>query len=127
MAPTTGGRRLGGCIGPMHDSQRKSKCSAKRPGKRFAQKRASFLVEPLEGRTLLAGAPWSVQDQLIGLDRSTQNYPTLTGSGETVAIIDRGVDYNHPELGWGFGPGHKIIDGYDFQDNSGDVFPYDGD
>ena len=88
---------------------------------------ASFSMEPLESRQLLSAAPWSVQDQLVGLDQATQNYPNLTGAGETVAIIDRGVDYNHPELGGGFGPGFKIVAGYNFQDNNGDVFPYDND
>src|SRR5438552_3391964 len=88
--------------------------------------RASFGVEPLEPRRMLA-VTWGAQDQLIGLDRAAQNYPWLTGAGETVAIIDRGVDYNHPDLGGGFGAGFKIIDGYDFQDGRTDVFPYDGD
>ena len=88
---------------------------------------ASFSMQPLESRRLLSAGPWSVQDQLIGLDQATQNYPNLTGTGETVAIIDRGVDYNHPELGGGFGPGFKIVAGYNFQDNNGDVFPYDND
>jgi hypothetical protein len=86
----------------------------------------SFGVEPLESRQLMTAVPWSPQDQAIALDQATQNYPAITGNGETVAIIDRGVDYNHPDLGGGFGPGHKVIDGYDFQDNTGDVFPYDG-
>ncbi len=36
----------------------------------------------------------------------------------TVAVIDTGVDYNNPALGGGFGPGAKVIAGYDFSDNS---------
>ena len=36
----------------------------------------------------------------------------------TVAVIDTGVDYNNPALGGGFGPGAKVIAGYDFADNS---------
>ncbi len=36
----------------------------------------------------------------------------------TVAVIDTGVDYNNPALGGGFGPGDKVIAGYDFADNS---------
>ena len=27
--------------------------------------------------------------------------------------IDSGVDYGHPNLGGGFGPGYKVIGGYD--------------
>lgn len=32
----------------------------------------------------------------------------LTGNGTLIAIIDTGVDYNHPALGGGFGPNYKI-------------------
>ncbi|KAG8734128.1 hypothetical protein FRC11_011391 [Ceratobasidium sp. 423] len=38
----------------------------------------------------------------------------IYGKGITIGIIDTGVDYNHPALGAGFGPGHKIVGGYDF-------------
>jgi hypothetical protein len=31
-----------------------------------------------------------------------------------ILISDSGVDYTHPALGGGFGPGHKIAQGYDF-------------
>ncbi|GJE92794.1 peptidase S8 family domain-containing protein [Phanerochaete sordida] len=37
----------------------------------------------------------------------------LTGTGIKIGIIDTGVDYNHPFLGGGIGPGHKIVGGYD--------------
>ncbi|CAE7233221.1 unnamed protein product [Rhizoctonia solani] len=37
-----------------------------------------------------------------------------TGKGIKIGIIDSGVDYNHPALGGGMGPGKKIIGGYDF-------------
>ncbi|EJD40096.1 subtilisin-like protein [Auricularia subglabra TFB-10046 SS5] len=37
----------------------------------------------------------------------------LKGKGIQVAIIDSGVDYTHPALGGGFGPGFKIAGGYD--------------
>jgi len=35
------------------------------------------------------------------------------GSGIIVAIIDSGVDYTHPALGGGFGPGFKFESGWD--------------
>ncbi|CAE7144667.1 unnamed protein product [Rhizoctonia solani] len=38
----------------------------------------------------------------------------LTGKGIKIGIIDSGVDYTHPSLGGKFGPGNKIIGGYDF-------------
>lgn len=36
------------------------------------------------------------------------------GKGVTIGIIDTGVDYRHPSLGGGFGPGFKVTSGYDF-------------
>ncbi|KEY74466.1 hypothetical protein S7711_04502 [Stachybotrys chartarum IBT 7711] len=35
------------------------------------------------------------------------------GKGVKVAVVDTGVDYSHPALGGGFGPGHKVSGGYD--------------
>lgn len=42
------------------------------------------------------------------------------GEGVIVAVIDTGVDYGHPALGGGFGPGFKVIGGYDFANDDGD-------
>ena len=38
----------------------------------------------------------------------------LTGQGQTVAVIDTGIDYNHTALGQGFGPDYTVVGGYDF-------------
>jgi len=38
----------------------------------------------------------------------------ITGTGQTVCIIDTGVNYSHPDLGGCFGAGCKVIAGYDF-------------
>ncbi|KAL0089614.1 peptidase S8/S53 domain-containing protein [Phycomyces blakesleeanus] len=43
----------------------------------------------------------------------------LTGKGVVVGIIDSGIDYTHPSLGGGFGPGFKVQFGADL---SGDFF-----
>jgi len=43
-----------------------------------------------------------------------------TGEGITVAIIDTGIDYTHPDLGGCFGPGCKVVDGYDFVNDDSD-------
>ena len=40
------------------------------------------------------------------------------GEGEVVAVVDTGIDYNDPDLGGGFGPGYKVVAGYDFVNNS---------
>lgn len=38
----------------------------------------------------------------------------LTGRGIRVAVIDSGIDYDHPDLGGCFGPGCRVEVGYDF-------------
>src|SRR5687768_16428506 len=42
------------------------------------------------------------------------------GAGVVVAIIDSGIDYMHPALGGGIGPGRKVAGGYDFVNGDGD-------
>lgn len=44
----------------------------------------------------------------------------LTGYGESICIIDTGVDYNNPSLGGCFGAGCKVVDGYDFVNGDND-------
>ncbi|EXJ85334.1 hypothetical protein A1O1_05698 [Capronia coronata CBS 617.96] len=47
------------------------------------------------------------------------------GKDVIVAIVDSGVDYTHPSLGGGFGPGYKIDKGYDLVGDEYDVgLPY---
>ena len=41
----------------------------------------------------------------------------ITGKGITIAILDTGIDYTHPDLGGCFGPTCKVIGGYDFINN----------
>ncbi|KAI7893855.1 peptidase S8/S53 domain-containing protein [Mucor mucedo] len=48
----------------------------------------------------------------------------LRGEGVFIGIIDTGVDYTHPALGGGFGPGFKIEAGYDLV---GDNYTANGD
>jgi hypothetical protein len=47
----------------------------------------------------------------------------LNGAGQTVAIIDSGIAYDHPALGGGFGAGSRVVGGWDFAEN--DANPYD--
>jgi hypothetical protein len=77
-------------------------------------------MESLEGRQLLSGEPWGAQAKLIAQDLAVANYPTLTGAGQTIAVIDSGVDYKHPSLGGGIGSSYKVVAGYDFVSNDAD-------
>ena len=43
-----------------------------------------------------------------------QNELGLTGQGVRVAIMDTGIDYDHPDLGGCFGPGCRVEQGWDF-------------
>ncbi len=45
---------------------------------------------------------------------------SVIGEGVTVAIIDSGVDYTHPDLGGCFGIGCKVVGGYDFVNDDED-------
>jgi len=55
-----------------------------------------------------------------------QAQTNITGKGQTVCIIDSGVDYNHPDLGGGIGPGFKVLGGYDFVNNDPDPIDDNG-
>jgi subtilisin family serine protease len=43
----------------------------------------------------------------------------IKGKGVKIAIIDTGVDYNHPALGGGFGPGKKVAFGRNYVTDDG--------
>ena len=45
------------------------------------------------------------------------------GTGQTVAVIDSGIAWDHYALGGGFGENHRVVGGWDFAEN--DANPYD--
>jgi hypothetical protein len=83
-----------------------------------AKRPVKLIVESLENRLAPAGDFRSV----IGLDAVQNLYP-YQGQGYSIAILDTGIDYNHPALGGGFGAGKRVIAGYDFINN--DANPMD--
>ncbi|MCK4550553.1 MAG: S8 family serine peptidase [Candidatus Aenigmarchaeota archaeon] len=44
----------------------------------------------------------------------------ITGKGETVCVIDTGIDYTHPDLGGCLGVTCKVVGGYDYVNNDSD-------
>lgn len=58
-------------------------------------------------------------DPLIGASLTRSTYG-VDGSGMTVAVIDTGVDYRNPALGSNYGPGAKVIAGYNFVTDTAD-------
>ena len=63
----------------------------------------------------------SVND-LTGLTQARNDYGLL-GYGQTVAVIDSGIAWDHASLGGGYGSSYRVVGGYDFAEN--DASPYD--
>ncbi|HEY8474336.1 MAG TPA: S8 family serine peptidase [Natronosporangium sp.] len=91
---------------------------AELPGVRAVHPDTSYSVA-LEHSVPLVGAPevWQLTDP---------SGKRVTGTGVTVAIVDTGVDYRHPDLGGGFGEGHKVVAGYDFVNDDPDPLDDNG-
>jgi type VI secretion system secreted protein VgrG len=87
---------------------------------RHTARPATISAKPLErpAGTVVTGTPTPF-DPIIGAAATRSTYG-VTGTGLTVAVIDTGVDYNNPALGGSFGPGSKVIAGYDFASGSAD-------
>jgi subtilisin family serine protease len=83
-------------------------------------------LEQVESRTLFTTDIWGAAPSLVSLDDLDTNSPLLLGTGQTVAVIDTGIDYTHPSLGGGFGAGYKVIGGYDFYEQDTDPLDTDG-
>ncbi|MEO6434528.1 MAG: S8 family serine peptidase [Tepidisphaeraceae bacterium] len=96
---------------------------------------AAARMESLEARRLFAAphaaaaipvsapAPWGGIPRLIRQDKAFNDFATINGTGTSVAVIDTGINYDHPNLGGGFGPGFKVVGGWDFVDD--DANPMD--
>lgn len=71
------------------------------------------VVWRLDGDAYNIFTPWTAIHNMTGVNNV--HAKGITGSDTVIAIIDSGVDYTHDALGGdGFGPGHKVIGGYDF-------------
>ena len=82
------------------------------PRVRFVEEDEVWHVHTLQGRALIGA------DALYDLG--------FSGAGGSVAVIDTGVDYNHPALGGGPIPNGKVVYGKDTAANDGDPMDCDG-
>jgi len=89
---------------------------AERTNPKASQNVAAPPVLEKPAGTVEVGAT-TAYDPIIGAGAARAAY-NVDGSGMTVAVIDTGVDYNNPALGGGFGPGYKVVAGYDFADGT---------
>jgi subtilisin family serine protease len=65
----------------------------------------------------------SAAHTMTGWDQVQQQFG-LTGKGQTVAVIDSGIAWDHVALGKGFGSGYRVVGGWDFTEEN-DGRPYD--
>lgn len=86
------------------------------------QSRRLLSVEILEDRI----TPTGNLQSLLGLNQLQAAFPTVTGAGETVALLDTGINYNLPSLGGGIGPGYRVVYGYNFVNNTTDALDDNG-
>jgi len=56
----------------------------------------------------------------IGVPAMRTSYPFITGRGQTVAVIDTGIDYTHSALS------SRYVTGYDFANGDSDPMDHDG-
>src|SRR6266545_2864160 len=87
--------------------------AASRLGKLEGVKAVFPVLEVTRGPIESAGPELVHALAMTGADIA-QDELGLSGAGVKVAVIDTGIDYDHPDLGGGFGPGHRVVTGYDF-------------
>lgn len=81
-------------------------------------------LETLEPRRLMAhhhvvlSTQWVPYAQAVHQNDAVNDYPAVNGAGVTVAVIDRGIDYNEPLLGGGIGKRRTVLTGVNFRDKS---------
>ena len=65
----------------------------------------------------------SQQPDLVAQAEQLRAEAGLDGSGQTIAVIDSGIAWDHNAFGSGFGPGYRVVGGWDIAEN--DDLPYD--
>jgi subtilisin family serine protease len=98
------------------------------PLEHHAQDAPDFWIDA-EDAAALDDAFWQVEQALAQAHSQTGWYDVrsnygFTGRGQTVAVIDSGIAYDHFALGGGFGANYRVVGGWDFSEEN-DGNPYD--
>jgi minor extracellular serine protease Vpr len=72
--------------------------------------------------TAVSGPALATALTMTGAD-AVQSELGITGDGIRVAVMDTGIDYDHPDLGGCFGPGCRVEVGWDFVGDSFNANP----
>ncbi|MBF0430508.1 MAG: S8 family serine peptidase [Fibrobacteria bacterium] len=77
-----------------------------------------LMEDPVLQQELSASAPYvgAASARLYEIDGQA-----MDGTGQTVCIVDGGIAYTNPDLGGCFGPGCKVVDGYNYVTNNDQV------
>ncbi len=83
-----------------------------------------LLLDPLEPRWLMTN--WGPWPSAVGMDKVFRDYPWLDGGTNSIAVVDKGIDYYPPYLGGiqatsTVAP--RIVNVYDWRDNDNTPFP----
>ncbi len=97
-----------------------------------AQALSNFVAD-LQAPVDAAGLDLDQRIEMLTQSDGTENFQNdvaaireqynLSGNGQTVAVIDSGIAFDHLALGGGFGEDYRVVGGYDFAED--DANPYD--
>lgn len=65
----------------------------------------------------------SLENDAVSDAKYVEQQYGFDGQGQTVAVIDSGIAWDHYALGGGLGEGYRVVGGWDFAENDAD--PYD--
>lgn len=85
-----------------------------------AQPLADLLTQVLQPQAQVTQLTQAYNQQSIQAAHANYGFQ---GKGQTIAVIDSGIAWDHYALGGGFGAGAKVVGGWDFAEN--DANPYD--
>jgi hypothetical protein len=85
--------------------------------------RSAAPTSPLDGIDTVAASTVQGSPDLLQQASELRHLQGLDGRGQTVVVIDSGVAWDHVTLGGGFGPGYRVVGGWDFAEHDAD--PYD--